>query len=358
MPELKRTPLYDRHLALGARMVPFAGYEMPVFYEGVIAEHKAVRTDSGAFDASHMGVLEIDGPGTHEGLQRLLSNDLARIGAGEAQYELLTNEQGGIIDDLIVYRRAEESYLVIVNAANRETDVSWLTGRLPKGAVLRDVSDDRALIAVQGPAALERLGLEPARSFTFAEVELFGVPCTCARTGYTGEAGCELVCTAENAVKLWDAILATGVRPCGLGARDTLRLEACLPLHGQDITPETDPLSAGLGWAVALDKEFTGVERLRQVAAEGPNKRLVPFVMDQPGIPRQGMPIVPYGEVTSGSHSPMLDVGIGMGYVEVKKRQPGSMLTIDVRGRPLWAKVVTKPIYTSSSTYTDRKGEW
>ena len=358
MPGLKRTPLFDRHVALGARMVPFAGYEMPVFYEGLIAEHKAVRADSGVFDASHMGVLEIAGPGTHQGLQRLLSNELDRIGAGEAQYELMTNEQGGIVDDLIVYRRGEESYLVIVNASNRETDVSWLTDRLPQGVDLRDVSDDRALIAVQGPGVLGRLGLEPARSFTFAEIELFGVPCTCARTGYTGEAGCELVCAADNAVKLWDAILAAGVVPCGLGSRDTLRLEACLPLHGQDITPETDPISAGLGWAIALGKEFTGVEQLRGVAAEGPSKRLVPFVMDQPGIPRQGMPIVPYGEVTSGSHSPMLDIGIGMGYVDAKKSEPESMLTIDVRGRPLWAKVVPKPIYTSFSKYTDREGAW
>jgi aminomethyltransferase len=355
MPGLKRTPLFDRHLALGARMVPFAGYEMPVFYEGLIGEHKAVRTDSGVFDASHMGVLEIDGAGT---LQRLLSNNLDRIGPGEAQYELLTNEQGGIVDDLIVYRRGDDSYLVIVNASNRETDVSWLTERLPKTVNFCDVSDDRALIAVQGPGALARLGLEPACSFTFAEVELFGVPCTCARTGYTGEAGCELVCAADNAVKLWDAILAAGVVPCGLGSRDTLRLEACLPLHGQDITPETDPISAGLGWAVALGKEFTGVEPLRQVAADGPSKRLVPFVMDQPGIPRQGMPIVPYGEVTSGSHSPMLDIGIGMGYVDAKRSEPESMLTIDVRGRPLWAKVVTKPIYTSFSKYTDREGAW
>jgi len=358
MPGLKRTPLFDRHVALGARMVPFAGYEMPVFYEGLLSEHKAVRADSGAFDASHMGVLEIAGPGTHQGLQRLLSNDLDRIGAGEAQYELLTNEQGGIVEDLIVYRRDDESYLVIVNASNRETDVKWLTERLPKSVSFRDVSDDRALVAVQGPGALKRLGLEPARSFTFAEIELFGVSCTCARTGYTGEAGCELVCAADDAVKLWDAILAAGVVPCGLGARDTLRLEACLPLHGQDITPETDPISAGLGWAVALGKEFTGVEPLRQIAAEGPSKRLVPFVMDQPGIPRQGMSIVPYGEVTSGSHSPMLDTGIGMGYLEAKKSEPGSMLTIDVRGRPLWAVVVTKPIYTSSRKYTDRKGEW
>jgi aminomethyltransferase len=339
-------------------MVPFAGYEMPVFYEGVIVEHKAVRTEAGAFDASHMGVLEIDGPGTHQALQGLLSNNLDRIGPGQAQYELLTNEQGGIVDDLIVYRRGDDDYLVIVNAANRETDVSWLTDRLPAGVNLRDVSDERALIAVQGPEALTRLGLEAAASFTFAEIELFGVPCTCARTGYTGEAGCELVCAADRAAELWHAILAAGVAPCGLGARDTLRLEACLPLHGQDITPETDPISAGLGWAVALSKEFTGVQRLRQIAVEGPSKLLIPFVMDQPGIPRRGMPIVPYGEVTSGSHSPMLDVGIGLGYVVAHKSPPGSMLTIDIRGRPLWATVVTKPIYTSSKNYTERKGEW
>jgi len=358
MPGLKRTPLFDRHVALGARMVPFAGYEMPVFYEGVIPEHKAVRADAGAFDASHMGVLEIDGPGTHAALQGLLSNDLDRIGPGQAQYELLTNEQGGIVDDLIAYRRGEDEYLVIVNAANRETDVSWLTARLPESVNFRDVSDERALIAVQGPGALKRLGLEPAASFSFAEIELFGVPCTCARTGYTGEAGCELVCPADRAAELWDAILSAGVVPCGLGSRDTLRLEACLPLHGQDITPETDPISAGLGLAVALAKTFTWVERLRQIAAEGPSKRLVPFVMDQPGIPRQGMPIVPYGEVTSGSHSPMLDIGIGLGYVAAHKTSPGSMLTIDIRGRPLWAKVVTKPIYTSSRNYIDRKGEW
>jgi glycine cleavage system T protein (aminomethyltransferase) len=339
-------------------MVPFAGYEMPVFYQGVIVEHKAVRTEAGAFDASHMGVLEVHGPGTHRALQGLLSNDLDRIRPGQAQYELLTNEQGGIVDDLIVYRRGEDDYLVIVNAANLATDVSWLAGRLPKGVNFHDVSDERALIAVQGPEALARLGLEPAASFTFAEIELFGVPCTCARTGYTGEAGCELICAADKAVELWDAILAAGVVPCGLGARDTLRLEACLPLHGQDITPETDPISAGLRWAVALSKEFTGVERLRRIAAEGPSKFLIPFVMDQPGIPRRGMPIVPYGEVTSGSHSPMLDVGIGLGYVAAHKRPPGSMLTIDIRGRPLWAKVVTKPIYTSSQNYIERKGEW
>ena len=339
-------------------MVPFAGYEMPVLYESVIVEHKAVRTNSGVFDVSHMGVLEIDGPEAHQALQRLLSNDLDRIAAGAAQYELLTNEQGGIIDDLIVYRRGESSYLVVVNAANRETDVAWLREHLPAGVELRDLSDERGMIAVQGPRALERLGLAPAASFTFAEIELFGVPCVCARTGYTGEPGCELICAAERTTELWDAVLAAGVVPCGLGARDTLRLEACLPLHGQDISPETDPISAGLGWACVLEKEFTGVERLREIKAEKPVMRLAAFVMDEPGIPRQGMPIVPDGVVTSGTHSPMLDKGIGMGYVPAKKSEPWSMLTIDVRGRPLWAKVVTKPIVTSSGKYTDRQGEW
>ncbi len=358
MLELERTPLFCRHVALGARIVPFAGYEMPVLYEGVSAEHRAVRTDSGAFDVSHMGVLEIEGARAHESLQRLLSNDLDRIVPGEAQYELLTNERGGVVDDLIAYRRGESSYLLVVNAANCETDVAWLSERLLEGVELRDLSEQSAIVAVQGPRALERLGLEPARSFSFAEIELFGVPCTCARTGYTGESGCELICGAERAVELWDAVIAAGAQPCGLGARDTLRLEACLPLHGQDITPETDPISAGLGWACALEKEFTGVERLRELAAGGAAMCLAAFVMDDPGIPRQGMPIVPDGYVTSGTHSPMLDKGIGMGYVPAKKRGPGSMLTIDVRGRPLWAKVVTKPIYTSSRKYTDRQGEW
>jgi len=335
-------------------MVPFAGHEMPVFYESQIAEHKAVRTDSGAFDVSHMGVLEIDGPETHQALQRLLSNDLDRARPGTALYTLLTNESGGIVDDLIVYRRGETSYLLVVNASNREIDVAWLSERLLAGVQLNDLSDERGMIAVQGPRALERLGLAPAASFTFAEIELFGVPCICARTGYTGEPGCELICAAERATELWDAVLAAGAVPCGLGARDTLRLEACLPLHGQDITPETDPISAGLGWACVLEKEFTGVERLREIKAEGPAMRLAAFVMEEPGIPRQGMPIVPEGQVTSGTHSPMLDKGIGMGYVPARKSEPWSMLTIDVRGRPLWAKVVMKPIVTSSRKYTDR----
>src|SRR6266511_6481748 len=252
---LQCTPLHDRHVALGARMVPFAGWDMPVQYEGVIPEVRAVRADSGVFDVSHMGELEVEGPRATELLQATLSNDLARIEPGEAQYTLLTNERGGILDDLIVYRLEEFRYLLIVNAANRAADLGWLKEREIPGSDVRNVSDEYALLAVQGPRAIERLGLPDARPFTFAEAEIDGIECMVNRTGYTGEIGCELLTMAEDGAELWDRVLARGARPCGLGARDTLRLEVCFPLHGNDITPETDAISAGLGWVCALDKE-------------------------------------------------------------------------------------------------------
>jgi aminomethyltransferase len=346
MPEtLLHTPLHDRHVELGARMVPFAGWEMPVQYAGVIPEHLAVRTDSGVFDVSHMGELEVEGPRAHELLQGALSNDLDRIAPGEAQYTLLTNEDGGIVDDLIAYRLGECSYLLVVNASNRETDYAWLKEREIPGSDVRDVSDDCALLAVQGPRAIERLGLPPAQPFTFAETTLDGVEVMVNRTGYTGEDGCELLCMSEDAVRLFDAVLERGVMPCGLGARDTLRLEVCYPLHGNDIGPDTDAISAGLGWVCALEKEFEGVDVLRRVKADGPEQRLVAFVMEEKAIPRQGMGIDGGGEVTSGTHSPMLDVGIGMGYVPAAHAKPGTELTIDVRGRPRRARVVKKPFY-------------
>jgi aminomethyltransferase len=342
---LLRTPLYDRHLGLRARLVPFAGWEMPVQYEGVIQEHRAVRTDAGVFDVSHMGEIEVEGPRAHELLQGLLSNDLDKIAPGEAQYTLLTNERGGIIDDLIAYRLERCRYLLVVNAANRETDYAWLKAHEIGGSDVRDVSDEYALLAVQGPRAIAKLGLEPAPRNTFAEVQIDGVEAMANRTGYTGEDGCELLCMAEDAGPLWDAVLARAIVPCGLGARDTLRLEACLPLHGNDISPDTDPISAGLGFTCALDKEFTGVTEIRRVKEQGPERRLVALVMTERAIPRQGMPIEGGGEVTSGSHSPMLDVGIGMGYVPSAKAAPETELTIDVRGRPRRARVVKKPIY-------------
>jgi aminomethyltransferase len=342
---LHRTPLYERHRALGARMVPFAGWEMPVQYEGVIPEHRAVRTDCGVFDVSHMGELEVEGPKARAFLQSVLSNDLDKLEPGGAQYTLLTNERGGIVDDLIVYRLEDGRYLLIVNASNRETDFQWLKEREFPGSEVRDVSDEYALLAVQGPRSIDRLGLADAAAFTWAMSELDGIECMVNRTGYTGERGVELMVPAEDAVELWDRVLERGAVPCGLGARDTLRLEVCYPLHGNDIGPDTDAISAGLGWVCALGKEFTGAEELRRIKENGPARKLVAFVMEETAIPRQGMAIAGDGEVTSGTHSPMLERGIGMGYVLAEQAEPDTELRIDVRGRDRRARVVRKPIY-------------
>lgn len=337
MQTLRRTPLYERHAALGARLVPFAGWEMPVQYTSIVDEHRAVRTSAGVFDVSHMGQLALAGAGAHAYLQERLSNDLDRTGTGDAQYTLLTNERGGIVDDLIAYRRGEDDYLLVVNAANVEGDHAAL-------AEAEDVSADWALLAVQGPEALARLGVE-IEPFTFREDEVLGARCLVAGTGYTGERGCELGCSPDDAVPLWDAILAAGVTPCGLGARDTLRLEVCYPLHGNDIGPERTPIEAGLGWACALDKEFTGVDVLRRQKEEGTAEKLAAFVMEEKGIPRHGMAIQEGGEVTSGTLSPMLEQGIGLGYVRSELAAPGTPVTIDLRGRPRGARIVKKPIY-------------
>jgi len=284
---LQRTPLHDRHVALDARMVPFAGWEMPVQYEGVIPEHKSVRADCGIFDVSHMGEFEVEGPRATEFLQATLSNDLDKIGPGQAQYTLLTNERGGILDDLIAYRLSEFRFLLVVNAANREPDFRWLKEREIPGSDLRDVSDTYGLLAVQGPRAFERLGLPEARPFTFAEGEIDGIECMVNRTGYTGEEGCELLVMAEDAEALWDSVLGRGAVP----------------------------------------------------------RKLVPFVMDDKAVPRQGMAIEGGGEVTSGTHSPMLDQGVGLGYVPAAAAAPGSELSIDVRGRQRRAHVVKRPMY-------------
>ncbi len=337
MQTLRRTPLYERHAALGARLVPFAGWEMPVQYTSIVDEHRAVRTSAGVFDVSHMGQLSLGGEGAREYLQSRLSNDLDRIGAGQAQYTLLTNEHGGITDDLIAYRRGDDDYLLVVNAANVEPDHAALSEA-------EDVSSEWGLLAVQGPEALERLGTD-VEPFTFREDEVLGVRCFIAGTGYTGERGCELGCAPDDAPALWDAVLGQGIVPCGLGARDTLRLEVCYPLHGNDISPERTPIEAGLAWACALDKEFTGVETLRRQKEEGPAVKLVAFVMVEKAIPRRGMRIAEGGEVTSGSLSPMLNLGIGLGYVPAELAAPDTPLSIDVRGRAKAARVVKKPIY-------------
>ena len=345
MQTLLQTPLHERHVAAGARLVPFAGWEMPVQYEGVIPEHRAVRTDAGVFDVSHMGQLHVEGPSAHALLQSLLSNDLDRIGDGEAQYTLLTNERGGIVDDLIAYRLTPHHYLLVVNAGNRDAAYAWVKEREIRGSEVRDASNEYALLAVQGPRSLDRLGLPEAKPFTHAMGELDGVEVMVNRTGYTGELGVELMCPAEDAVALWDAVVGRGVVPAGLGARDTLRLEVCYPLHGNDITEDTDAISAGLGWTCALDKDFTGAEELRRIKEAGPQRKLVAFVMEEKAVPRHGMTIAGGGEVTSGTHSPMLDQGIGMGYVPAASASPGTELTIDVRGKERRATIVPKPIY-------------
>ncbi len=337
MQTLRRTPLFDCHVDLGARLVPFAGFEMPVQYGSIVDEHRSVRTRAGVFDVSHMGQLEVGGDEAHGYLQGRLTNDLDRIGPGGAQYTLLTNERGGVEDDLIAYRR-QSGYLLVVNAANREADAAALIRA-------EDVSERWAMLAVQGPEALPRLEVEVA-PFTFRESRVLGIDCVVCGTGYTGERGCELMCVPEDAAALWSRILERGVAPCGLGARDTLRLEACYPLHGQDLTAARTPVEAGLTWACALDKQFPGVDVLRRQREEGPPECLVAFVMEEKAIPRGGMRIEEGGEVTSGGFSPMLEQGIGLAYVPTELAAPGTGLTIDLRGRPKSGRVVAKPIYS------------
>ena len=346
---LRRTPLHDRHIALGARMVPFAGWEMPVQYDGVIPEHKAVRRDAGVFDVSHMGELEVEGPTARDLLQATLSNDVDKLEPGDAQYTLVTNETGGIVDDVILYRLDRHRYLIVANASNVAAVFSWLKERELRGSDVRDVSDDYALLAVQGPRALERLGFAPTRPFTWTMSDVEGIEVMVNRTGYTGEEGVELACMAEEAGRLWDTILHRGVVPCGLGARDTLRLEVCYPLHGNDIGPDWDAISSGLGWACELDTEFTGADRLRAIKADGPAQKLVPFAMTDKAIPRQGMAVVGGGEVTSGTMSPMLEVGIGMAYVPAAVAKSGTELVIDVRGKERRGVVEKKPLYKKES---------
>ena len=349
MQTLRRTPLFEHHAALGARLVPFAGWEMPVQYAGIGAEHAAVRTSAGVFDVSHMGQLRIADEGARDYLQARLSNDLERIGDGRAQYTLLTNDTGGIVDDLIAYRRGADDYLLVVNAANVAADHA----ALPE---TDDVSDEWALLAVQGPEALQRLGIA-VDPFTFREdVDVLGVRCLVAGTGYTGERGCELGCAPDDAPRLWEAVLERGIVPCGLGARDTLRLEVCYPLHGNDISPERTPIEAGLGWACVLAKDFTGVERLRRQKEEGAAEKLVAFVMEEAGIPRTGMPIEGGGVVTSGTRSPTLGVALGLAYVPAERAEPGTPITVDLRGRPRRARIVPKPFYQREDEEEEEEG--
>jgi aminomethyltransferase len=331
-------------------MVPFAGWEMPVQYQGVIPEHRAVRSHAGIFDVSHMGQLEIRGAGAIPFVQRMLSNDLDRISAGHAQYTLLLNERGCPIDDLIAYRFAEDHVLLVMNASRVDADREWLVRHLPEGVELDDLSEGIAMLAVQGPAAPGLVELPALEPFAFAEADVCGVRTIVARTGYTGEPGVELLVAAERAGPLWDGLTAAGATPAGLGARDTLRLEVCYPLYGNDLDEAHTALEAGLGWVCALDrKDFIGADALRAQREAGNHDRLVALRVEGRGIPRQGMPVRPAGEVTSGTMSPSLEIGIGMAYVPAGLAAEGTELEIDARGRPVAARVSRKPLYVKEN---------
>jgi aminomethyltransferase len=357
----KQTPLYGEHVRLGGRIVDFAGWEMPVQYRGVIEEHRAVRAAAGLFDVSHMGQVLIEGAGATECVQHLTTNDAALLTDGRAQYSILVNERGTVVDDIIVYRISAQRYLIVVNASNREKDVAWCRAHLTGKATLTDVSDDYALIAFQGPKAAEILApfsdvdLTSIGTYYFKDGKVAGKKAIIARTGYTGEDGFELFLSPADATPVWQALLEAGkplgVQPAGLGARDTLRLEMKYSLYGHEITDETNPLEAGLGWVVKLgkDSDFVGKKALLEIKGRGPTRALAGFQMVEPGIPRQGYPIVidgrAQGIVTSGTMSPSLEKAIGIGYVPVAEARIGGKIFVDIRGRAREATVVKTPFY-------------
>ena len=352
---LKRTPLYEAHVEAGAKIVDFAGWEMPVQYDGIREEHLRVRNACGVFDVSHMGEIETEGPEAVELLQRLLSNDVSKIEVGGAQYSCLCKEDGGVLDDLFTYRLAEDQFLTVTNAANHQRDLEWFEAHAVEfNAAVKDRIDAFAMLAVQGPDArgiLDGLaeGELPAR-FRTEELMIAGCPTLVCGTGYTGEDGVELLIAPEAATTVWDALLDAGAGPAGLGARDTLRLEVNYCLYGNDLTEERTPIEAALGWCVKEDTGFCGSAACRRAREEGPGEILRPFVMTERGIPRQGNPILAggesVGEVTSGTMSPCLEVGIGMGYVRADLGEPGTGIEIDVRGKRRSAEVRKAPLYS------------
>ena len=358
---LKKTPLHDEHVALGGRMVEFGGWSMPVQYRGILEEHRAVRTSLGVFDISHMGQFFASGVGAQAWLNRLLTNNVERLDIGECQYTFLLNERGGVIDDLIVYRIGDVEWLLVVNAAKIDEDFEWMQAQLDPGVEFRNASAEWSGLAVQGPRAAQLFDAffeghyrRPARN-EILTIEIDGCRYYIARTGYTGEDGFEVFCLAERAVKSWRDILERGeqfgITPCGLGARDTLRLEMCYPLNGSDLSPDTTPLEAGLSIFVDLQKSaFIGRDILAQQKVEGVKRRLVPFKMQ--GVtppPRSHYPVYQNGEkiteTTSGSLSPTLKVGIGMAYVPAAHARIGEELEIEIRGRRYPAKIEKKPLY-------------
>ncbi len=359
-PALKRTPLHERHVSAGARMVDFAGWDMPIQYEGILAEARAVRANAGIFDVSHMGRVEVTGKDAASFLHRIVTGDVAGMSIGRARYTFVCNEAGGIIDDTIVYRLGDERFLLVPNAANSVEVLAWLARwREAWGCAveMNVVTEETALIALQGPSAQAMLqpgcaaDLSSVRPFRCVETQVFGAPALVGRTGYTGEDGFEMALPGAQAADVWRRLAAAGASPCGLGARDVLRLEAGLLLHGSDMDSAVTPLEAGLERFVSWDTgDFIGLEALRQARSGGLSRKLVGFRLLARGVPRHGNDVLQgdavVGGVTSGTQSPTLDTGIGLGYVELGASGPGTRLAVDIRGRRVEAEVVELPFYS------------
>jgi aminomethyltransferase len=356
---LRRTALYDRHQAAGAKLVPFAGWEMPVQYEGIRPEHVAVRTGAGLFDVSHMGEIRTTGADAERFLQRILSNDVTRIAERGAQYAVLCKEDGGVLDDLFTYRLDDgDGFLTVTNASNHDKDLAWFekqAAAFDGDVQVHDAHADYAMLALQGPDARTKLANhidgEAPRRMRWTRAKVAGVPdVMVAGTGYTGEDGVELLVPPAGAAQVWDALIGDGVTPVGLGARDTLRLEVCFHLYGNDLSEDHNPIEAGLGWACKLDTGFIGSDALQGFE---PTQTIVPFAFTGPGIPRQGNPVLVggdvAGEVTSGTLSPCLEIGVGMAYVPVAATEPGTGIEVDVRGRVRPAEVRARPLYKKES---------
>ncbi len=361
--QTKQTALYDVHKNLGAKIVEFAGYDMPVSYKGIVSEHTAVRERVGIFDVSHMGEVTVTGPNALDFVQKITVNDASKLADGQAQYSAMCYANGGVVDDLLVYKRGDGNFLLVINASNIEKDYNWMQENAIDGAELKNVSDEYTLLAVQGPKAIETLqkltdvDLSSIEFYHFVEGELAGEQMIISRTGYTGEVGYELYFTSDKAIgeRVWNAIMEAGkefdIEPAGLGARDTLRLEMGYCLYGNDITNETNTIEAGLGWITKLDKgEFNGKDELAAVKEQKPERKLVGFVMSERGIPRQHYKITVdgevIGEVTSGTSSPTLGKGVGMGYVQRGFSKAGTDIHIVIRDKEIPAVVTRPPFIT------------
>jgi len=358
---MKHIALSKTHEALGAKMVPFAGYNMPVQYEGVTIEHETVRNTVGVFDVSHMGEFLIEGPHALELIQKVSSNDASKLTIGKAQYSCLPNDTGGIVDDLIIYRIKDDTYLLVVNASNIEKDWNWISSKNSMNATMRDLSEDYSLLAIQGPKAIEAMqsltseDLSAIKFYNFVVGDFAGINhVIISATGYTGSGGFEIYCKNSEVKQIWDKVLEAGadfgIKPIGLAARDTLRLEMGYCLYGNDIDDTTSPIEAGLGWITKFTKEFTNSEALKAEKERGPERKLVGFELDDRGIPRHGYDIVDnngnvIGNVTSGTMAPSLGKGIGLGYVPPIFAKSGSKINIQIRKKAIPATVVKLPFY-------------